>query len=134
MVTGMKTMPSWTTRALVTAAAAGSLAGTALTAGPAVAAAHAAALPCSASMSNSHPKQYTTIKVNVHTAAFAGVTTVAHYKTTSTTHHGTAGHRGNVSISYYISGATPGYTVKVSVSVKSGARHGSCATSFTPHA
>ncbi len=134
MVTGMKTMPSWTTRALVTAAAAGSLAGTALTAGPAVAAAHAAALPCSASMSNSHPKQYTTIKVNVHTAAFAGVTTVAHYRTTSTTHHGTAGHRGNVSISYYISGATPGYKVKVSVSVKSGARRGSCSTSFTPHA
>jgi hypothetical protein len=134
MVTGMKTMPSWTTRALVTATAAGSLAGTALTAGPAVAAAHVTALPCSASMSNSHPRDYTTIKVNVHTAAFAGVTTVAHYKTTNTTHHGTAGHRGNVSISYYISGATPGYKVKVSVSVKSGTRRGSCSTSFTPHA
>lgn len=39
-----------------------------------------------------------------------------------------------MSISYYISGATPGYKVKVSVSVKSGARRGSCATSFTPHA
>jgi hypothetical protein len=134
MVTGMKTMPSWTTRALVTATAAGSLAGTALTAGPAVAAAHVTALPCSASMSNSHPRDYTTIKVNVHTAAFAGVTTVAHYRTTNTTHHGTAGRRGNVSISYYISGATPGYKVKVSVSVKSSARRGSCATSFTPHA
>lgn len=134
MVTGMKTMPSWTTRALITATAAGSLAGTALTAAPAVAAAHVTALPCSASMSNSHPRDYTTIKVNVHTAAFAGVTTVAHYRTTNTTHHGTAGRRGNVSISYYISGATPGYKVKVSVSVKSGARRGSCATSFTPHA
>ena len=134
MVTGMKTMPSWTTRALVTATAAGSLAGTALTAGPAVAAAHVTALPCSASMSNSHPRDYTTIKVNVHTAAFAGVTTVAHYRTTNTTHHGTAGRRGNVSISYYISGATPGYKVKVSVSVKSGTRRGSCSTSFTPHA
>ena len=134
MVTGMKTMPSWTTRALVTATAAGSLAGTALSAGPALAAAHVTALPCSASMSNSHPRQYSTIKVNVHTAAFAGVTTVAHYRTTNTTHHGTAGHRGNVSISYYISGATPGYKVKVSVSVKSGTRRGSCSTSFTPHA
>lgn len=134
MVTGMKTMPSWTRRTLITATAAGSLAGAALTAGPAVAAAHVTALPCSASMSNSHPKQYTTVRVNVHTAAFAGVTTVAHYRTTNTTHHGTAGHRGNVSISYYISGATPGYKVKVSVSVKSGARHGSCSTSFTPHA
>ena len=139
MVTGMKTIPSWTTRALITATAAGSLGGTALAGtplagGPALAAAHVAALPCSASMSNSHPKQYTTVKVNVHTAAFAGVTTVAHYRTTSTTHHGTAGHRGNVSISYYISGATPGYKVKVSVSVKSGTRRGSCSTSFTPHA
>ena len=130
----MKTMPSWTTRALITATAAGSLAGTALTAGPAVAAAHVTALPCSASMSNSHPRDYTTIKVNVHTAAFAGVTTVAHYKTTNTTHHGTAGRRGNVSISYYISGATPGYRVKVSVSVRSSTRRGSCSTSFTPHA
>jgi len=134
MVTGMKTMPSWTARALITATAAGSLAGTALTAGPAVAATHVTALPCSASMSNSHPRDYTTIKVNVHTAAFAGVTTVAHYRTTNTTHHGTAGRRGNVSISYYISGATPGYKVKVSVSVKSGTRRGSCSTSFTPHA
>jgi hypothetical protein len=134
MVASMKTMPSWTTRALITATAAGSLAGTALTAGPAVAAAHVTALPCSASMSNSHPRDYTTIKVNVHTAAFAGVTTVAHYKTTNTTHHGTAGRRGNVSISYYISGATPGYRVKVSVSVRSGTRRGSCSTSFTPHA
>ena len=134
MVTGMKTMPAWTARALITATAAGSLAGTALTAGPAVAATHVTALPCSASMSNSHPRDYTTIKVNVHTAAFAGVTTVAHYQTTNTTHHGTAGQRGNVSISYYISGATPGYKVKVSVSVKSGTRRGSCSTSFTPHA
>ena len=134
MVTGVKTMPAWTGRALVTAAAAGSIAGTALTGGAAAAATHAAALPCSASMGNSHPKQYTTVKVNVHTAAFAGVTTVAHYRTTNTTHHGTAGRRGNVSISYAIKGATPGYKVKVSVSVVKGARHGSCSTSFTPHA
>ena len=134
MVTGMKTMPAWTGRALI-AAAAGSLAATtALTGGAAAAATHVAALPCMAAMSNGHPKDYTTIKVNVHTAAFARVTTVAHYRTTSTKHHGTAGHRGNVSISYYISGATPGYKVKVSVSVVKGTRHGSCSTSFTPHA
>lgn len=130
----MKTIPAWTGRAIIAAAAAGSIAGPALTAGAAVAATHVAALPCSASMSNSHPRDYTTIKVNVHTAAFAGVTTVAHYRTTNTTHHGTAGRKGNVSISYYISGATPGYRVKVSVSVVKGSRHGSCSTSFTPHA
>ena len=132
MVTRMKTMPAWAARALIATAAAGSLA--AAPASGAVAATHAPALPCSASMSNSHPKQYTTVKVNVHTAAFAGVTTVAHYRTTNTKHHGTAGRRGNVSISYYISGATPGYKVKVSVSVVKGSRHGSCSMSFTPHA
>jgi hypothetical protein len=126
-------MPAWAGRAVITTAAAGSLAA-ALTDGAAAAATHVTALPCSASMSNSHPRDYTTIKVNVHTAAFAGVTTVAHYRTTNTKHHGTAGRRGNVSISYYISGATPGYKVKVSVSVVKGSRHGSCSTSFTPHA
>lgn len=134
MVTGMKTMPAWTGRALIATAAAGSIAGAALTGSAAGAATHVTALPCTASMSNSHPRDYTTIKVNVHTAAFARVTTVAHYKTTNTKHHGTAGRRGNVSISYYISGATPGYQVNVSVSVVKGARHGSCSTSFTPHA
>lgn len=127
-------MPAWTGRTLIAAVATGTIASTMLTSGPAAAATHVAALPCSASMSNSHPKQYTTVKVNVHTAAFARVTTVAHYRTTNTTHHGTSGRRGNVSISYAIKGATPGYQVKVSVSVVKGSRHGSCSTSFTPHA
>jgi hypothetical protein len=84
-------------------------------------------------MSNPHPADYTYTSVRVHTGNFAAVTTVAHYKTTNTTHHGTAGRKGNVSISYYISGATPGYKVKVSVSVRKGSRTGSCSTSFTPH-
>ena len=97
-------------------------------------AAPARPLACSASMSNSHPADYTTVKVRVHTADFAAVKTVAHYRTTNTTHHGTAGRKGNVSIPYYISGATPRYTVKVSVTVKKGSRTGSCSTSFTPHA
>jgi hypothetical protein len=57
-----------------------------------------------------------------------------HYRTTNTTHHGTAGRKGNVSIAYHISDATPGFKVKVSVTVKKGSRTGSCSTSFTPHA
>ena len=69
----------------------------------------------------------------MHTAARARVTTVAHYRTTNAKHHGTTGGKGNATISYYISGATPGYTVKVSVSVVKGSRSGSCSTSFTPH-
>jgi len=119
-------------RILLGATTAGAVGATALTGGVAMAAA-AKPLACSASMSNTHPADYTYTSVRVHTGNFAAVTTVAHYRTTNTTHHGTAGHKGNVSISYYISGATPGYKVKVSVSVKKGSRTGSCSTSFTPH-
>ena len=110
----------------------GAIGATALTGGVAMAA-PARPLPCSASMSNAHPADYTYTDVRVRTGDFAAVTTVAHYRTTNTTHHGTAGRKGNVSISYYISGATPGYTVQVSVSVRKGSRTGSCSTSFTPH-
>jgi hypothetical protein len=91
------------------------------------------ALPCQASMSNNHPRDYTTIDVRVHTASYAGVTTVAHYKTVDRKHTGKAGAKGNASIGYYISGATPGYRVVVSVRVVKGNRSGSCSTWFTPH-
>ena len=50
--------------------------------------------------------------------------TVAHYKTTNTTHHRTAGSKENAAVPYYISGATPGYKVKVRVSVVKGNRTG----------
>lgn len=112
---------------------AGAIGATALTSGVAMAA-PARPLACGASMSNSHPEDYTTTQVRVRTGNFAAVKTVAHYRTTNTTHHGTAGRKGNVSIPYYISGATPGYRVKVSVTVRKGSRSGSCSTSFTPHA
>jgi hypothetical protein len=115
-----------------------------LTAGaalPAVAAPAAAApaspastaLPCHAWMSNNRPRDYTTIYVKVHTTGYAAVTTIAHYRTTNHKKTGTAGKRGNASIGYYISGATPGYKVVVSVRVVSGHRSGSCSTSFIPH-
>ena len=84
-------------------------------------------------MSNAHPADYTTTDVRVHTAAHARVTTVAHYRTTKTTHHRTAGSKGNATVPYYISGATPGYRVNVSVSVVKGSKTGTCSTSFTPH-
>ena len=129
----MKTLATRRGRILFTAATAGAIAAASLTSGPAMAAAKVASLPCSASMSNSHPRDYTTTNVLVHTAAYANVTTVAHYKTTNTTHHGVAGRQGNASIRYHISGATPGYKVKVSVSVSNGSHTGSCSTSFTPH-
>jgi hypothetical protein len=108
------------------------VAGTAV-ASPAVAAPASTALPCHASMSNNRPRDYTTTYVLVHTTGYASVTTVAHYRTTNHKKTGTAGRRGNASIGYYISGATPGYKVVVSVRVVSGHRSGSCSTSFIPH-
>jgi hypothetical protein len=132
MMASMTILASWPGRILIGATTAGAIGATALTGGVAMAA-PATPLPCSASMSNSHPKDYTTTQVRVHTATFAAVKTVAHYRTTNTTHHGTAGRKGNLSIPYYISGATSGYRVKVSVTVTKGSRTGSCSTSFTPH-
>ncbi len=112
-------------------AAAGSATATAAVAAPATPA--AAALPCQASMSNNHPADYTTTDVRVHTVGYASVTTIAHYKTTNHKKTGTAGVRGNATIAYYISGATPGYRVVVSVRVVHGNRSGSCSTWFIPH-
>jgi len=102
-------------------------------AAPPASAAPATALPCRASMSNSHPRDYTTTDVRVKTAGHAGVTTVAHYRTVNRKHHRTANAKGRATVPYYISGATPGYKVIVDVYVSKGSRKGSCKTSFTPH-
>jgi hypothetical protein len=48
-------------------------------------------------------------------------------------HTAKAGAKGNATIGYYISGATPGYKVVVSVRVVKGKRSGSCSTWFIPH-
>jgi len=93
----------------------------------------AKALTCHASMSNSHPKDYTSIDVRVSTVAHAKVVTVAHYKTVNRKHSGTANSKGQASIAYYISGATPRYKVVVDVTVTSGKRVGGCSTWFIPH-
>jgi hypothetical protein len=99
-----------------------------------VSAAHAlTSLRCSAWMSNPHPADYTTTKVRVHTVKFAKVKTVAHYRTTNTTHHGKTNSHGRATIPYYISGATPGYRVKVDITVRKNSRVGHCQTAFTPH-
>jgi hypothetical protein len=102
-------------------------------ASPTAAGPASAALPCHASMSNNRPRDYTTTYVRVRTAAYASVTTVAHYRTTNHKKTGKAGLHGNASIGYYISGATPGYRVVVSVHVAHDGRSGNCSTWFTPH-
>jgi hypothetical protein len=90
-------------------------------------------LPCHASMSNAHPADYTTTDVRVRTGDRAKVVTVAHYRTVNHKKVRYANSHGRATIPYYISGATPGYTVRVTVRVTRGRRSGSCSTSFTPH-
>jgi hypothetical protein len=90
------------------------------------------ALSCSASMSNSHPSDYSTVDVDVRTAPGASVMATAHYKSTDTTHSSAANGFGTASVAFAISRATPGYTVQVDVSVRNGSGSGSCSTSFTP--
>ena|SRR5579859_3357537 len=106
----------------------------ALAFGGASASAAQRSVQCQARMSDSHPADYTTIKVLVRTAKFANVRTRAHYRTTTTTHYRTADSRNQATIPYYISGATPGYRVRVSVRVAKDGRTGYCRTFFTPHA
>ena len=92
----------------------------------------ASSLSCAASMSNASPPDYSTTDVIVHTAAGASVTTVAHYKSTNTTHNGAADSSGVATIPYEISRATVGYTVEVGVTVSAAGAAATCSTSFTP--
>lgn len=96
-------------------------------------AAEAAPIKCRASMSDATPKQYTNVFVRVKTAPRAKVVTVAHYKTTKTRKRGKANAKGRARIKYYISGATPGYRVRVDVTVSKKGRTRTCSTSFKPH-
>jgi len=99
---------------------------------PAGAAPSSAPLTCHASMSNAHPWDYSTTDVLVSTVGSAAVTTTAHYKSTTTMHHGVANASGKAVIAYKISRATKGFRVVVSVRVQKASRTGSCSTSFTP--
>jgi hypothetical protein len=89
------------------------------------------ALSCTASMSNASPAQYSTTDVLVRTAAGATVSATAHYKSTDTTHTGTADSSGNEGFAFHISRATHGFTVEVDVQVSSGGQGAACSTSFT---
>lgn len=93
----------------------------------------ASKLTCRASVSDSTPKQYSNVYVRVRTKAHAKVRTVAHYKTTNTAHSKKANAKGRASIKYYISSSTPGYKVRVDVTVKKNGKTRTCSTSFTAH-
>jgi hypothetical protein len=96
--------------------------------------ASAAPLTCTASMSNTAPKTRTYVDVLVSTAARAAVTTTANYKTTKNTKHEKATVLGKARVPYYISTATPGFTVVVNVVVMSGGKSARCSTKFVPQA
>ena len=121
---------------LASAAAAATVGGGVLAAVPAQASALKADA-CSLSVGASHPKDYTHEKIYVHTSrGYTHVKLTFHYKTTTPSVTVDTGARGNDTYSRYISGATPGYRVRVSGKVtaapkgyKTGA---TCSTSFTP--
>ncbi|HEV7205659.1 MAG TPA: hypothetical protein VGN18_13700 [Jatrophihabitans sp.] len=89
-------------------------------------------LLCSAHMSTSSPRQYSTDYVLVTTARSAAVRTSARYKTTTTVHTATANSSGRATVAYRISRATKGFRVLVSVTVRRGTAVGNCATAFVP--
>jgi len=89
-------------------------------------------LSCAARTSNARPAQNTTVDVFVATKPAAAVTAAAHYKTRITTHAGVAGPTGAATVAFFISRATKGYKVQVSVHVALAGASANCATSFTP--
>lgn len=95
--------------------------------------AEAATKKCAAKMSISKPRQYSNTVVKVSkVGAKAKVTTTAHYKTTKTKKKATASTKGAANLKYYISGATPGKKVSVTVVAKKGKTTWKCSTSFKP--
>jgi hypothetical protein len=128
------TMRAFSQVIAITSLGAMAVASTLIAAAPADAAPTSKPLPCHASMSNAHPADYTTTTVNVKSVADVKITTVAHYRTVNRVHHRRANAQGKAGVPYDISGATPGFRVKVDVTVKWPHRTGTCQTSFVPHA
>jgi hypothetical protein len=92
----------------------------------------APSLFCQASVSNAKPSDFTKTAVHVRTDASVKVFTVAYYRTVDRAYFARADFDGRAQISYYVSGATPGYRVKVIVTVVRGHSASTCRTSFTP--
>jgi len=89
-------------------------------------------LACRAEMSNGNPYQFATTDVLVTTAPGAMVEATARYLVSAVHEAAVADTHGTARIPYYISLSVPWYRVNVTVTVTSGDRTGSCATSFAP--
>ena len=85
-----------------------------------------------AQVSNSRPKDGTTVRVNVTTEKGARVTTVAHFKTGDQVRTTTANSRGEATVAYNVGNAQPGYPVSVTVTATYGPSHATAHTSFVP--
>lgn len=95
--------------------------------------AEAATKKCAVKMSNSKPLQYSNTWVKVSkVGSKSKVETIAHYKTTKTKKKAAPSKKGKASLKYYISGATPGKKVSVTVTAKKGKTTWKCSTSFKP--
>jgi hypothetical protein len=82
-------------------------------------------------MSDSSPADYVEDTVNITSnVPDAPVLITKRYKTVTSTDTGDTDSGGSASIDFYDSGATPGFTVLVDVSINSG--QATCSTSFTP--
>ena len=80
-------------------------------------------------MSDPNPSDYTDDTANItSTVPNSAVTVTKYYKTVTSYDSGATDASGNAAISFYISGATPGFQVTVTVNVGSA----TCSTSFTP--
>ena len=98
---------------------------------PAADAAAAKPAACVATVSNARPAQNSTVTVSVSkVGAAAAVTTVAHYKTTSTTKNATADRTGRAGVAYKISTATHGFKVVINVTGATATARWACSTFF----
>lgn len=115
---------------------AAALAGLAVVLAPVVVSAPAeasATRACAVHMTVAHPHHYGTTQVVVtKLAKGAKVTTVAHYKSTTTKKTATATSAGKATTTYRVASATYGRKVPVTVTAVKGSTRWSCSTSFTP--
>jgi hypothetical protein len=90
-------------------------------------------LPCTATMSNYHPADFTDVSVLVQTKPHVKATVWVHSKTTTRKHHRYANAKGLAVVPFYVGKSTPGNKIFVDVTVSNLKKQtGTCTTWFTP--
>jgi hypothetical protein len=111
-----------------------SSAGMAATANSAAGAAIAARPSCTATVTKRYPVDGSSVGVRVKTAPSARIAVAAHYEYTTRKKAGRANLNGRRTFWYHVDSATPGFRIKVDVTVSRDGRKASCSTWFTPRA